>query len=686
MLILFSLKANITNTNSLINKNEMKVIPKLQLTNHGAIEIISNDNFTDYGFFGLGTELNPYLIENYNITISEGIGISISGTTDFFVIQNCYIDALDHGIFMNNVEDGTAKIINNTVSYNRRGIEIEYAPGITVFNNTCLYNDYLSIRLEFSPGSILANNTCGEIIYSGCTSVYASPGTIISNNTFFNGGLSIWELDLEDFQTYIVEDNWVNNKPLGYFIDQDNFIITDAIYGQIILINCSKIKIYNQLITKTYRAFFLDFCENITLADNTLTDINYRCIDLWYSSNISVFNNTGINRLGSSGFHQRSCLYSSIINNTFSGGYLGIETEIGPESSFTSSFSKIINNTVFDSYEGIYIANENNVTIVDNTCRDNRQNGIKLYYSSYQLIKDNLLKDNEGYGVFLNEGSHNNTIYHNSFINNLISSDSQANDLGKNNTWYNETLQEGNLWSNWPGFGVYEITGTADSVDLYPIDFIAPVFENPPDDLICYLGDTGKNITWFPKDWSPKNFSIYINGILNESSVWSGSNISISINCSIPGIFEYKCVVFDQRNNSAIDIVLVSVIEDYPPDVNNPDDVTFFEGEIGSNVTWIATDLDPDYYIVYIDGVVEFTDYWTSGVPIVISTIYLSQGTYNFTIIVFDALGNNISDTVFVTITPAISEFRFIENTLICITIVIVPLIIIIKRRKTKFT
>ena len=52
-------------------------------------------------FPGSGTEEDPYVIEGYNITTSEQYGIYIYGETNFFVIRNCYIDALDYGIYSN---------------------------------------------------------------------------------------------------------------------------------------------------------------------------------------------------------------------------------------------------------------------------------------------------------------------------------------------------------------------------------------------------------------------------------------------------------------------------------------------------------------------------------------------------------------------------------------------------------
>ena len=68
------------------------------LTPHVAISITDDSGFTIYP--GLGTELDPYIIDAYNITTTEDYGIYIKETTKYFVISNCYIDAYIFGIYL----------------------------------------------------------------------------------------------------------------------------------------------------------------------------------------------------------------------------------------------------------------------------------------------------------------------------------------------------------------------------------------------------------------------------------------------------------------------------------------------------------------------------------------------------------------------------------------------------------
>ena len=97
-LILFSLSLNTTTVTSSINDNTTSEPSILALTPHDPIEITSDSDFE--AFPGLGTETDPYIIENYYITTNSGSGIIIRDTTKYFIVRNCHIDAENDGIFM----------------------------------------------------------------------------------------------------------------------------------------------------------------------------------------------------------------------------------------------------------------------------------------------------------------------------------------------------------------------------------------------------------------------------------------------------------------------------------------------------------------------------------------------------------------------------------------------------------
>jgi len=93
----------------------------------------------------------------------------------------------------------------------------------------------------------------------------------------------------------------------------------------------------------------------------------------------------------------------------------------------------------------------------------------------------------------------------------------------------------------------------------------------------------------------------------------------------------------------------------YPPEVNSPPDKDLKQGFTGENITWIPTERTngTDSYVVYRNGSIFQSGSWSNQTPIIVSIDSINQilGVHNFTIFINDTLGNNATDSVFVTIT-----------------------------------
>ncbi len=153
------------------------------LVSSGPILISSDDNFSDYGFSGLGTPEEPYLIENLDINTSSSVGISINSTSSSFIIRNCKVDAEKIGIRILRIVPGTAQIVNNIVKNNN-------ATGI-------VYTDYY-------PQVPAPENITGEepLLEDKYTAIISS--NIVSNNTY---GIAIANIYYSNFSAYLVEKN-----------------------------------------------------------------------------------------------------------------------------------------------------------------------------------------------------------------------------------------------------------------------------------------------------------------------------------------------------------------------------------------------------------------------------------------------------------------------------------------------
>ncbi len=406
----------------------------LELTTHEAI-VISSD--TDFEVFpGTGTAEDPYLIEGYNITTTDFNGIYIRGTTKYFVIRNCYVDAGINGIYVDDASSGTAAVVNNTCDNNDYGIKLESSGNSTVTNNNCSNNGRCGIRLESFGNSTVVNNNCNNNLYG--IVLDDSNRSMVANNTFTNCGLYISEDNIDAYLLYTVENNWVNGKKLGFYTNLDSTIISESVYGQLILINCTLVTVHNQILNNASTGLFLRYCTYLDIINNTCNNNLY-------------------------GIVLDDSIRSTVANNNCNNNYWGIVLD--------SSVNSTVTNNICDNndWSGISLWSSNRSTVANNNCSNNLY-GIFLQYSAFCIITYNLLQENEKYGVYLFPGSDNNFIHHNNFVDNNLGGTSQARDECTNNYWYDIETLEGNYWSDWTGTGNYPISGSAFSVDLYPLD------------------------------------------------------------------------------------------------------------------------------------------------------------------------------------------------------------------------
>ena len=190
------------------------------------------------------------------------------------------------------------------------------------------------------------------------------------------------------------------------------------------------------------------------------------------SPQIKILNNTFSD--SHHGININDSPYSLIENNTLTKNHVGIRVHINV------SFSKISNNHIINNYDGIWITNSRNILFENNVIRNN-VNGFLLesineeFASQNCVIRNNLFENNTSFALILTafmeqSFTRQNLVYHNSFVNNNPNGQSQAKDVGSHNRWYNESLKEGNYWSDWLGFLPYDIDGSANTVDMYPLE------------------------------------------------------------------------------------------------------------------------------------------------------------------------------------------------------------------------
>jgi len=193
------------------------------LVPHNPISINGNGGFSypdPVNGGGSGTENDPYIIENWDISAENAHGIEIRNTTAHFVIRNCYSHGnRGHmGIFLDNVING--QIDNVTTENNGAGIRLRYSSNNNIMNSILL-DDNLNIELVSNSSNNIINN-CTFYVYGGGIGIFSgSDNNHIYHNNFVNNGHTY-----DDGTNY-----WDNGYPSGgnYWSDYTG---VDENYGE----------------------------------------------------------------------------------------------------------------------------------------------------------------------------------------------------------------------------------------------------------------------------------------------------------------------------------------------------------------------------------------------------------------------------------------------------------------------
>ncbi len=124
------------------------------------------------------------------------------------------------------------------------------------------------------------------------------------------------------------------------------------------------------------------------------------------------------------------------------------------------------------------------------------------------------------------------------------------------------------------------------------------------------------------------------------------------------GTYKISVIVRDFADNSVEKCLILTVIDNHPPNINHPDDVTFTVGTTGHSIVWEPWDARPESYVIYRNGTEIASGNWNSTIEssvivcdhMTVNLDALDVGVYNYTISVQDTVGHVSVDTVIVTV------------------------------------
>ena len=394
--------------------------------------------FNEYGMIIDGS--NNTILNNY-ISNSSYDGLIIFGH-DNFVTKNIFVNCTGVGIRIQNAINN--KVSGNSFSDNGDSIIITG----TSTGNIVAVN---KIDGAYTPINI-GDLGDGDLTWSEASAFYwcSGSGTIndpyIIQNMWINGSRADNTILIKDSNVYF-EIRYCNitYSKLDFLLPEDN-------YAGVRLQNIQNGKIYKNNILYNHRGIFIQNSANTIISGNKINNNNAKGIFIVRNSeNITISDNI-------------------IQNNTGDGIFLHYNTD----------YSTIEDNYIYNNKKGIRIHDRSDFNnIHNNMIIQNKNDGIYLWSeSNYNIITDNLIKENLANGVYIDDGGvvvESNTIYNNSFINN-IGANARSDSFPDLNSWNLGTL--GNLWNDYTGSdnnedGIgddpYSISGFSGDKDYYPI-------------------------------------------------------------------------------------------------------------------------------------------------------------------------------------------------------------------------
>ncbi|OLS20525.1 MAG: hypothetical protein HeimC2_36830 [Candidatus Heimdallarchaeota archaeon LC_2] len=202
-------------------------------------------------------------------------------------------------------------------------------------------------------------------------------------------------------------------------------------------------------------------------------------------------------------------------------------------------------------------------------------------------------------------------------------------------------------------------------------------------DLLIAQGSTGNDVIWNVNGLGTNNqkrYRIIRNGIFEISSCdagncWGGS---ISIDQDVPGeidsltegLWMYTLEVWSDVELPTNDTVVVRVMADnFGPQLSLvPGNQTIEKGTTGNIIKWNATDIFPRIYSLLLESIEIASGNWDNATEIFSPSLdFLSIGTYNLTLILYDSLNHITIHTIFIEMVDTMIPELFLipENLLI---------------------
>jgi len=195
----------------------------------------------------------------------------------------------------------------------------------------------------------------------------------------------------------------------------------------------------------------------------------------------------------------------------------------------------ISNNNIYNSNNlGISLISSSDNTVFDNYLQDHIKN-IELQWSFNNVIRDNTITMASDAGIMVDQSCSGNIFYHNDFTDN-----GRHGVDGGDDTWYSQTLEEGNYWDDYTGSdrgdGIGDIPYEKHGVlDEYPLGYFVQQNQRPTATILSISPSSatyGQTITFRGSGSDDGEIIAYywtsdIDGFLSSQPTFSADDLQI---------------------------------------------------------------------------------------------------------------------------------------------------------------
>lgn len=330
------------------------------------------------------------------------IGVELRDSSNNTISHNVMSHIGWEGIY---IRDSNNNIIDNNIISNIlwwTGIALYFCNNNSFNNNTILRTGENGLYISGSENNYFSNNTI-SLTGLECIQISNSKANVFTNNIII-GGIYLRETQSESitnntitqgiyieigklgfWNSHTITSNTIGLKPIYYWKNRNGGSVPSGT-GQVILANCTDIIIENQDINSTLVGIELGFSRNITISNNTISNIKYwgDGICSYSCSNTTIVNNT-ITRSNGGGIYVTGKNNKIIFNTVLNNKGFGICSQ--------GSNGNISNNKIYSNEgDGIYISSSSGNIITNNNISNNFD-GIDLDRSSFNLIDNNFIQN-----------------------------------------------------------------------------------------------------------------------------------------------------------------------------------------------------------------------------------------------------------------------------------------------------